>query len=91
MNDIQKYVAERLATNGGFSHRYIAARIFGRSLEKVSDEEKRQVSGYLTYVKAKVTAWRNGVSVLAQSHAQRVETARKPKHLSRPQRRRKAS
>jgi hypothetical protein len=88
MNSLQKYMAERLAQNGGFSHRFIASRVFDKKLALVTDHERNTVSAYLTYVAIKVTAWRNGETTQAKTLAKHVlgkaATSNLPKPLSRP-------
>lgn len=72
MNDIQKWQVEQLATNGGFSDRYIASYVLHKPLSKVSEEEVRQITTYRLKIKALLGNWRNGLTGVARRHTSRT-------------------
>jgi len=81
MDSLQKYMAARLARNGGFSHRYIASRVYGKKLDLVTNEERSSVSAYLSYEGIKVTEWRNGKTIWSKTYVGKIVRIILPKRL----------
>lgn len=69
MNDIQKWQVEQLASNGGYSDRYIASYVFNVQLGRVKDEQLAAVQYCRKKREIKLTDWRNGKTPLSQAHA----------------------
>jgi len=71
LTSIQQFQAENLARMGGFSHKLIAAMVFGHryKTEKVLASELSSVQRHLGKKKVRVTDWRNGRTVKARACA----------------------
>lgn len=72
LSDISKWQVIQLATNGGFTDRYIASYVFGKPLHRVTDHQLHQVRSYRLKERKLLMDWRNGMSSLAKTHASSV-------------------
>lgn len=79
LDDIKKWRIEMLAKFGGFSRRYIASQVFGAAFNAVTPGEIASVSGFLSRQKIRLSTWRNGFSIAAQSYAKDVSKPKKRK------------
>jgi len=70
LNDVVKFQITALA-KFGFSHRFLAAMVFHKTLAQVSDGEIASVSGYCHRRRIRVSDWRNGLTALARQYATR--------------------
>ena len=69
LDDFAKWKIEQLAKFGGFSHRYIASIVFGKSLERILPAELASVAYVLHSREIHVTDWRNGITPQASAYA----------------------
>lgn len=79
LTEIEKWRAKELAANGGFSHKAIAARVFGVAVDKLTDQELTRVKAFLSNNRIKVTDWRNMGNIHAIHHAKSVISTTKQK------------
>jgi hypothetical protein len=77
MTDHQKWIARTLATWGWYSHRYIAARCYRKSIEGVEDSEIYTVNRFLYKEKISVRASRDGLTREASRRAREILTVAK--------------
>jgi hypothetical protein len=75
LTEIRKARIKVLVTNGGFSVRAIAERVFGVAITEESEEAKalrHSISAYMHREKIKLGDWRNCNSILSKHHAKTV-------------------
>lgn len=77
IDDLTRWRIEQLGLNGGFSHRFIAASVFGKSNDEVDETDLHRVRYALKQREVSVMAWRNGLTPLAASHARSVVKPKK--------------
>lgn len=84
LDKLAQWQAMNLGRRGGFSHRFIAALVFHKLIEKVSDEERACIASFLHRNDIKVTWWRDGRTANADAYAraQMKPTARERKALN---------
>lgn len=74
LTDFQVKWARLLAQYGGYSHKYIAARVFGKKTYIVTDHDVKLVKKALySGEKILVTDFRNGRTIESQDNADRIE------------------
>jgi hypothetical protein len=76
-SDLKKFQIESLAKFGGFSHRFIASIAFFKPIGRVTRQEINSVSSYCSRMGIKVSDWRNGRSVMAKNHAEKISRPKK--------------
>lgn len=69
LDDLAKWRIEQLGLNGGFSHRFIAQQVFGKTAKEVDETDLNRVRHVLRQREVSVMGWRNGVTTLAKAHA----------------------
>lgn len=78
-NDIQKWQIEQLATNGGYSSRYIYSFVTGVKQSKVDTADMARVNYALKRSGVRIRDWRYGNTLLAKTHANNVATKKRRK------------